>query len=147
MKSEIPILVRYAETDRMGVVHHARYFEYLEMGRVDLMKRTGISYRELEERGALYPLVESWIRYRKPVTFDDPLTLITWYRRLTRTRVTFAYRLLTQAGATCAEALTMHAQIDGRGRPQPLDAAVARAVRENLVDEDPTPSRLWTTDR
>jgi acyl-CoA thioester hydrolase len=138
----VEILVRYADTDRMGIVHHARFLEYLEIGRVDLMKRTGISYRDLEERGVLYPVLEVWVRYRKSVTFDDRLALDTWYRELTRTRVTFAYRLLAPDGEVAAEALTMHAQIDRAGKPQPIDEAVAAAVRTHLRDEGLPPSRL-----
>lgn len=142
MTSRTPIRVRYADTDRMGIVHHAKFLEYLEMGRVELMRETGISYRELEARGILYPVIEVWVRYRRSLTFDDQITVHTWYRSLERTRVTFAYRLEGPDGEVAAEALTLHAQTDPRGRPVPIAPEVAERVRPNLVDEDPARGRL-----
>lgn len=140
--SRLEVRVRYADTDRMGIVHHARFLEYLEMGRVELMRATGISYRELEARGILYPVIEVWVRYRRSLTFDDVLTVHTWYRALERTRVTFAYRLTGPDGEVAAEALTLHAQTDPRGRPVPLAEEIACAVRPNLMDEEPARGRL-----
>ena len=126
----------------MGRVHHARFLEYLEMGRVDLMKKSGISYRELEERGVFFPVLEVWVRYRNAITFDDELELATWYREVTRTRVTFAYRLLAPSRELAAEALTLHAQITGDGRPVPLDERVLAVARPLVTPEDLSRSRL-----
>lgn len=134
--------VRYADTDRMGIVHHARFLEYLEIGRVELMRETGISYRDLEARQIFYPVIEVWIRYRRSITFDDMLSLSTWYRALERTRVTFGYRLLAPGGQVAAEALTLHAQTDSRGRPVPVAAEVAHRVRPHVIEKDPAPGRL-----
>lgn len=142
LTSDVRIRVRYADTDRMGIVHHARFLEYLEMGRVELMRETGISYRELEARSILYPVIEVWVRYRRSLTFDDVITVRTWYRALERTRVTFAYRLTGPDGAVAAEALTLHAQTDARGRPVAVSPEIAERVRPNLVDEDPARGRL-----
>jgi acyl-CoA thioester hydrolase len=138
----VEIRVRYADTDRMGIVHHARFLEYLEMGRVELMRDTGVSYRELEERGVLFPVLEVWVRYRRSITFDDTLLLQTWYRELGRTRVTFAYRLLGPGGEVAAEALTLHGQIDRAGKPQAIDALVAERVRPHVREDDLPRGRL-----
>jgi acyl-CoA thioester hydrolase len=140
--SRIPILVRYAETDRMGIVHHARFLEYLEMGRVDLMKQTGVSYRDLEARGIRYPVLEVWVRYRRSITFDDEIVLESWYRELTRTRVTFGYALKFPDGERIAEALTLHGQTDPAGRPTGIDPEVTERVTPHLVLRDPAPGRL-----
>jgi acyl-CoA thioester hydrolase len=142
LRSRVDIRARYADTDRMGVVHHARFLEYLEIGRVDLMRRTGLSYRELEGQGIYYPVIEVWVRYRRSVTFDDVLALDTWYRELERTRVTFAYRLRAPDGEVAAEALTLHAQTDSRGRPGPIAPGIAERVRPHLTDEDLPRARL-----
>ena len=142
LTSTLQVRVRYADTDRMGIVHHARFLEYLEMGRVELMRDTGISYRDLEARGILYPVIELWVRYRRSLTFDDVVSVRTWYRELSRTRVTFAYCLTAPDGEVAAEALTLHAQTDASGRPVAIDEAVAARVRPNLLEEDPARGRL-----
>jgi acyl-CoA thioester hydrolase len=136
------VRVRYADTDRMGIVHHARFLEYLEMGRVELMRDTGLSYRELEERGILYPVIEVWVRYRRSLTFDDLITVETWYRALERTRVTFGYRLLSPAGEVAADALTLHAQTDPSGKPVAISDEIAARVRPHVIPEEPARGRL-----
>jgi acyl-CoA thioester hydrolase len=140
--SRIHFLVRYAETDRMGIVHHARFLEYLEMGRVDLMKRTDLSYRDLEARDIRYPVLEVWVRYRRSITFDDELTLESWYRELTRTRITFGYLLMMADGSPVAEALTLHGQTDPRGKPSAIAPEVTEKVKQHLLERDPAPGRL-----
>ena len=140
--SELTLRVRYAETDRMGIVHHARFLEYLEVGRVELLRISDLCYRGLEARGIFFPVTELWVRYRRPLTFDDELRLTTWYRDLTRTRVTFGYRLRGPDGEISVEALTMHAQVDEAGRPAPIDEVVATIVQANLSPDDVTRSRL-----
>jgi|GEM_PF-1982971 len=139
---EIRLLVRYADTDRMGIVYHARFLEYLEVGRVDLMKKTGLSYRSLEEQGVFFPLTEVWVRYRRSVTFDDEIVLKTWYSDLGPTRLTFAYRLINPSGELAVEALTMHAQVDRNFRPRPVDDRLACQIRPHLMDEAVGPTRM-----
>ncbi|HAB26578.1 MAG TPA: thioesterase, partial [Xanthomarina gelatinilytica] len=62
---EIPIRVRYGETDQMGVVHHGNYALYLEMGRTEWLRKKGISYREMEESGIMLPVVSMSLNYKK----------------------------------------------------------------------------------
>lgn len=116
---EIEVRVRYAETDAMGFLHHARYFVYYEMGRTELLRLSGISYREMEERGLFYVVVKLEARYRVPARYDDVLTLITRTERLTRVRVDHAYEL-RRDGRLLAEARSTLALVDRAGRPTPL---------------------------
>ena len=90
---EIEIRVRYIETDAMGFLHHARYFGYFEMGRVELFRAQGGDYRDMEERGFLFVIVRLECNFRKPARFDDLLTLNTRVTRLTPAKLEHEYRL------------------------------------------------------
>ena len=81
IKAETKIRVRYGETDRMGYAYHGVYAQYFEIGRVDAMRTLGFSYREVEEKGIMMPVVDLSISYRKPAFYDDELTLVTVIRQ------------------------------------------------------------------
>ena len=68
---EITIRARYAETDRMGLVHHANYLVWFEMGRIELLRSAGQAYRDLEDQGYLMVLTRVQVRYHKPALYDD----------------------------------------------------------------------------
>ncbi len=89
--------VRFCETDLMGVVHHGSYLPYFELGRIDYLKRRGLSYSECVARGVHLPVVESWVRHRKPAYFDDALTIETRLTQLSRVQVGFGYRIVREA--------------------------------------------------
>src|ERR1700733_11472106 len=74
---EITIRVRYAETDRMGLLHHANYLVYFEQGRTELLRSLGMAYKDLEDQGYLLVLTRVQVRYRSPARYDDLLTLKT----------------------------------------------------------------------
>ena len=73
--SETTIRVRYAETDQMRVAYHARYLEWFEVARTDLLRHLGFPYRHLEEQGWLLPVIEAQVRFMKPAFYDDILTI------------------------------------------------------------------------
>lgn len=77
IKTETKFRVRYAETDQMGYVYYGRYAEYFEVGRVEAMRLLGFSYKDVEEKGILMPVIELNIVYKKPAFYDDEITLIT----------------------------------------------------------------------
>lgn len=114
--NETEIRVRYAETDAMGYLHHAQYYVFFEEGRIELLRRCGLSYREMEQRGLYYVVVTLQCRYRMPARYDDVLTLRTTTERLTRVRVDHRYEL-TRDGVLLAEAGSTIACIDGQGKP------------------------------
>lgn len=116
--------VRYAETDQMGVAHHANYFSWFEMARTDLMRQRGLAYRDLEAGGIRLPVIEAWCRYRAPARYDDELEVEVWAEDLRPTRLTFGYRVWpagARGGAPVAEGRTVHAFADVRGRPVRLE--------------------------
>jgi acyl-CoA thioester hydrolase len=114
---EIQIRVRYPECDPMGVLHHARFFEYFEMGRIELLRRTGVTYRECEERGYVFAVTKVACQYHAPARFDDVLSLVTRIERMTRARIDHSYRLMRDGVLIC-EATTTVACLDRTGRPQ-----------------------------
>lgn len=91
---EMEIRVRYSETDAMGYLHHANYFNYFEMGRTELFRSLGGNYREMEERGFFLVVVDLNCKYRKPAHYDDLLTLHTWLERATPVKLIHKYKVL-----------------------------------------------------
>ena len=112
---EISFRVRYQETDGQGVVHHANYLTWLELGRVELLRAAGHSYRELEEHGIFLVVAEANIRYYLPARFDDLLRLVTTAVRAKGARIEHRYGLFRGA-ELLAEATTTIACIDQTGR-------------------------------
>jgi len=116
---EISIRVRYAETDRMGLLHHANYFVYFEMGRTELLRARGLSYRDVEDAGHLLVIIDLGCKYRRPARYDDLLTLRTTVDRVTHVKIVHRYELLRD-GELLAEGHSTLACVDRQGRPQPL---------------------------
>jgi len=117
--SENTIRVRYAETDRMGYVYYGNYAAYFETGRVEALRALGLSYREMEDRGIMLPVLSYQIKYFKPAFFDDTLTIKTTLKELpTGTRLSFHYEMWNDKGIQINEGETTHVfvKIDG-GRP------------------------------
>jgi acyl-CoA thioester hydrolase len=79
--SETKLRVRYAETDQMGYVYYGVYAQYYEVGRVDAMRQLGFSYKDVEAKGILMPVVEFIVNYKKPAFYDDEITIITYIKK------------------------------------------------------------------
>lgn len=118
---ELSIRVRYAETDRMGFLHHANYLVYFEQGRTELLRSMGYSYRDLEDQGFLLVLTKIAVRYRNPARYDDLLTLRTILARTTHVKIEHRYEVLCE-GRLIAEGETTLACIDREGKVQGLPA-------------------------
>jgi acyl-CoA thioester hydrolase len=116
---EIAIRVRYAETDRMGLLHHANYLVYFEQGRTELLRGQGLTYKDLEDQGFLLVLTKLEVRYRWPARYDDLVTLRTTVVKTTAVRIDHRYEMACE-GRLLAEATSTLACVDRTGRPQPL---------------------------
>ena len=121
LSGEVSIRVRYAETDRMGLLHHANYLVYFEQGRTELLRSRGLTYKELEDRGFLLVLTKVEVRYRSPARYDDLLTLKTSVVRTTAVRIDHRY-VLFRDGTLLAEGSSTLACVDRDGRLQELPA-------------------------
>jgi acyl-CoA thioester hydrolase len=119
LTGEITIRVRYAETDRMGLLHHANYLVYFEQGRTELLRSQGLSYRDMEDQGFLLVLTKVQVRYRSPARYDDLLTLRTTVLRTTLVKIEHRYELLRD-GLLLAEGETTLGCVDRDGRVQEL---------------------------
>lgn len=113
------IHVRYAETDMMGVVHHATYPVWFEVGRTELMHALGLPYREIEARGYFLMLSGLNVEYRRAARYDDSLTLLTRVGALRSRTVTFSYALL-RGEELLATGETRHIATDRQYRPARL---------------------------
>ena len=119
------VRVRYAETDAMGVLHHANYFVYFEEARTECLRQSGLSYRELEERGVYLVVARAECTYRAPASYDDVLLIHASVERVTAARIDHSYRVVREAdGVLVAEAKTTLACVDEKGGPQPLPECV-----------------------
>ena len=112
------VRVRYAETDQMGVVYYANYFVWFEVGRTDLLRNAGWTYREMEAGGISLPVIEAHCEYKQAAKYDDDLEIRTAGTLLSPVRLAFSYEVIRPADSlTVATGRTVHASIDRRGRP------------------------------
>jgi acyl-CoA thioester hydrolase len=119
VRGETAIRVRYAETDRMGLLHHANYLVYFEQARTELLRSFGLSYRDLEDKGFLLVITKVELRYKRPAFYDDLLTVHTTVAKTTAVRIDHVYEVFRD-GTLIAEGGTTLACVDREGRPQPL---------------------------
>ena len=115
LEHTINILVRYPEVDAMGYLHHSRFFQYFEMGRVELLRARGFSYAELERQGIFFVVVKVECRYRAAARYDEELTLRTRVTRQAHVRIDHAYEL-RRGDALLAEATTTIACVGRDGQ-------------------------------
>ncbi|MCG2766759.1 MAG: acyl-CoA thioesterase [Anaerolineae bacterium] len=116
---ETSLRVRYAETDAMGIVYHANYLVWFEVGRDEYYHQTSVGYDEVEERGYLFPLSEAYARYAAPARYGEMVLIRTRIKESHSRSVTFAYEVLSQTtGETLATGWTKHLCLDRRGHVQ-----------------------------
>lgn len=111
---ETTLTVRYAETDQMGIVHHANYLVWLELGRTEFCKAKGFSYREMEtDHGALMVVAEVYCRYKSPAFYDDVIIIRTKIEEVRSRTLRFLYEVFRPSdNALLMEAETMHIMTD-----------------------------------
>lgn len=128
--SDLELRVRYAETDQMGVAHHASYLVWFEAGRTEYIRQRGRSYAEVEKEGWLLVVVEARCRYRRPARYDDVLTVRTRLRALRPATLVFGYEVFRRAdGEVLADGFTVHAAVDRTGRPRRIPDEIRRLLQ------------------
>jgi acyl-CoA thioester hydrolase len=115
-----PWRVRYSETDQMGVVYHANYANWFEIGRTELIRELGITYAEIERRGLVLPLTELTIRYKQPARYDDFLEIRTAVASCSTIRLVFDVQVVRD-GQVLAEGTTHHVWLNRDWKPVRLD--------------------------
>ena len=137
MTNETTIRVRYAETDQMGVVYHSNYFIWFEVGRVELLRQIGFSYREMEEQDQCFiAVVEARCRFKAPARYDDEIRVRTSLKHVRNSFIQFGYEAVRVSdGVLLAEGDTMHivtdAQMNKRDLPEKYSDAFRRAAESN----------------
>lgn len=112
ISNEIEIRIRYAETDQMGVVHHGNYPLYLEMARIEWLRKLGISYKEMENNGFALPVVSLNINYKKTIQYDDVITVSTILKKRPTVRIEFEYEIKNSSGEILSTAKTVLVFVD-----------------------------------
>jgi acyl-CoA thioester hydrolase len=132
--SETRLRVRYAETDKMGVVYHSNHFIWFEIGRVELLRQMGFSYRDMEDKdGRFIAVVEAKCRYRAPVFYDDEVIVRTKLLNVRESVIHFGYELQrVNDGGLIAEGETTHIVTDSNMKVSALPEKYLQAFREAL---------------
>ena len=128
--------VRYQETDQMGIAHHANYIVWFEIGRTDLCRATGFSYRQIEDRGLILVVTEVNCRYRAPYHYDEEVLIRTHVAEAASRAMTFGYELRDATGERLhATGFSKHVWVDRESRrPTIADAEVMRAFQPFLPE-------------
>lgn len=123
--NEIVFRVRYGETDRMGVVYHAEYLVWCEMGRTEYIRSLGMSYAEMERRGVPLAVAAATIRYHAPARYDDLIRVSTVLARLGSRGLTFDYVIThAESGQRLASASTTLVALDPEGKSTTIPAEI-----------------------
>lgn len=127
------VRVLYGDTDAAGVVYNANYLRYFEIGRTELMREWICSYNEIENRGFVLPVTETWARYKAPAFYDDLLTIETTIAELSRFKCTFNYKIYRQQGEESSRKLlvkgyTVHAAITKEGKLTRLPEDILKKI-------------------
>lgn len=123
------VRTRFAETDAMGIIHHAAYLPYLEEARVAYLRALGHPYDEVRTDGLDIAVLEVGVQYRAPLRFDDEVDVHLWAGAVTRTTFQIAY-LLTVGAEIRATAVTVHGCVDASGRASRLPVWVTEEFTE-----------------
>ncbi len=129
--NETRIRVRYAETDQMGVVYHSNHFIWFEVGRVELLRQLGFTYKDMErEDDCFIAVVDARCRYKAPVHYDDEVVVRTYLKNIREKLIHFGYELVrAETGELLAEGETTHIVADKQMKPRALPEKYMKAFR------------------
>ncbi|MER3524984.1 MAG: acyl-CoA thioesterase [Ignavibacteria bacterium] len=134
IKHTTDIRVRYADTDQMKFVYYAKYFEYFEQGRSDLLREIGLPYAQIEEIGLLLPVIEAHAKYKKAARYDDLLHVVTYFREMPVARIRLEYEVFKDGEPDMiAQGYTVHTFINAAtGKPTRAPAQFIEAVEKEM---------------
>jgi len=132
---EARVRVRYAETDQMGVVYHANYLVWFEVGRVEFIRHMGLSYKQMEtEENCMIAVVEANARYRSPARYDDELVVETRLTAVRSSVIRFSYKVLRVSdGTLLCEGQTVHVVVDREMKKTRLPQNYAERFAQYLI--------------
>lgn len=106
--SKKEIEVRYAETDQMGVVYHANYFVWMEIGRTKIVEDLGFNYAKMETEGIISPVIDIRASYKKPARYGQKVNVYTWIEEYDGLRITYGYKIVLEDGEVAATGFSKH---------------------------------------
>lgn len=128
--------VRFAETDMMGVVHHANYFRWFEVGRVEYLRQAGINLLDLMAIGIVFPITDVSCQYKSSAYFDDIISIETSLTELSRAKMVYSYRVVRETdGKLLAEGKTQNVFTDKQGRIIRLEPQVLEKLESMYRQE------------
>ena len=133
-RTETKIRVRYGETDQMGYAYYANYALYFEVGRTEMLRTLGFTYKGWEDKGILLPVRSLSINYKSPAHYDDLLTVTTILKELPTARITFDYEVKNEQDQVICTANTVLVFIDAAtGRPTRPPETFLQALQKNFT--------------
>ncbi len=135
IQKDVQIRVRYAETDQMGVVYYGNYAQYFEVGRVELLRSLGTSYRLLEESGVMLPVLDLHVKYIRSAKYDDLLTVRTTINEWPETRINFNHEIYNEEETLLLKGSVTLVFVDmERKRPIRMPESLAQHFSEFFKD-------------
>ena len=128
-----PIKVYYKDIDQMGIVYYSRYFEFFEEARTEMLSSIGLDYSNIEENGAMLPVIEAHCEYKKGATFSQDLIVKTYIRELPKIKIKFEYKICS-AGSDeiLLTGYTVHACTNLKGKPVKMPKYIRKILQDNL---------------
>ena len=128
-----PIKVYYKDIDQMGIVYYSRYFEYFEEARTEMLSSIGLDYSNIEENGAMIPVIEAHCEYKKGATFSQDLIVKTYIRELPKVKIKFEYKICP-AGSDeiLLTGYTVHACTNLKGKPIKMPKYIRKILKDKL---------------
>lgn len=125
--------VRYAETDQMGVVYHANYAIYFEVGRTEMFRQIGLPYAKMEENGIMLPLIDLHCNYKQSAKYDDELTIVTTLEEMPNVKIKFNYKIYNEEGTLLCDGYTTLVFIDTkRNRPTKMPDYIRELIEPHF---------------
>ena len=129
------IRIRYADTDQMGYVYYGRYANFYEIARVELFRKLGFSYKDLEDKGVGMPVIEMNSKFLLPVRYDEEILIITNIKEIPKSKITFTYTLFNSDGLVVNEAKTVLTFIDlKRKKPVRIPTELMTIIKKKFND-------------
>ena len=128
-----PIKVYYKDIDQMGIVYYSRYFEFFEEARTEMLSSIGLDYSNIEENGAMLPVIEAHCEYKKGATSSQDLIVKTYIRELPKVKIKFEYKICP-AGSDeiLLTGYTVHACTNLKGKPVKMPKYIRKILQDNL---------------
>lgn len=128
-----PIKVYYKDIDQMGIVYYSRYFEFFEEARTEMLSSMGLDYSNVEENGAMLPVIEAHCEYKKGATFSQNIIVKTYIRELPKVKIKFEYEIyLADSDEILLNGYTIHACTNLEGKPVKMPKYIRKILQDKL---------------